>query len=769
MSALASIGLGLAKQFIGPAVSNVLDGSRLQGGYNGPAISRYLQYWANFLSCAPNSMAYTQSLGGFDLLGDNYQPMRMSGDQLITRFNQFDWSRVDGDQAASDRVWRWLQGRMRWNGIDMAVPLQEGASGVPVPGTTKEQLEWYRLVEMQCSSVPLASVIRDYWRGRVRNPDAPQVTDAELKYNISRAQFRRKADRDRVMNPFYPWSPSDALKLRWLGVIDNEEYTSLLNAGGIVRSRDATIFDAVSRRTPEPDGLLRWAMRGIWNDDLAGRYGLDDGFESSPVANFFAKAGGVGVDQPPLPGQPEGNANWAALTYRAQRPLPGFEPALQMQYRLRPSANDPAMSVVPGVATWGDANTRDMLRLEGFSETIINSLMGLADQPINIRIINEVLLEAVKHPNVAADAQAAFGDGVDWVKGAFLDHGFSDRTAQLAGDAIRAKADDQVHAEKLESQRELRKARRDVFLKRYAVGTINLADLRDAVAEDQFDRVMVAQAAGVIDLESDLAVTESHLAAIKEGYLSGKLSLDQVSAQMTALNLTDARKINYIQEWTWKRGDNQRMLSTGEILAAVKRGIMTPAVALTRLVNLGWTQPDALVEIAQVEQELAQASAHATSAAQAKAIAARLKAEREEASAARAAALASKRAATSAAKLASETADAPHEIAAAQASYDAAALLDRDAYTKAIGKGDADKAQAEIDKAIAAYQKLLKEQLALARESPEIAHEIPRPAEVPIPQTGEGQGVSAATANASSPASGPANASGGAGAPPGPG
>jgi hypothetical protein len=763
MSALASIGLGLANQFIGPAVSNALDGASLQANYNSPAITRYLQYWANYLSCSPNTTAYTRDLAGFNALGDNYQPMRMSGDQLITRFNQFDWSRVDGDQAASDRVWRWLQGRMKWNGIDMAVPLQQGANGVPTQGTTREQLEWYRLVEMQCSSVPLKDVIRDYWRGRIANPEANGVNDAELKYNISRAQFRRKADRDRVMNPFYPWSPSDAMKLRWLGVIDNEEFNSIVNAGGIVRSRDAALFDAVSRPVPAPAELFRWSMRGIWNDDLARRYDLDAGFDASPVANFFAKGYGAGIGFPALPGQPEGNANWAALSYRAQRPLPGFEPALQMQYRLRPDPANPANAVAPGFSPWTPANTADMLRLEGFTEPIVERLMGLADQPINIRIINEILTEAVKHPDVAADAQAAFGAGVDWVKGSFLDHGFSDRVAQLAGDAIRAKADDQVNAEKIEEQRAIRKSGRDQLLKAYEIGLVTADAVRQGIIGDQFDADMATAAIGQIDYGIEMELRTSHLEAIKSGYLSGKLSVDQVSAQMMALGLTDARKITYIQEWTWNRGDNQRMLSTGEILTAVKKGLLTPPLALQRLINLGWTQPDALIEIAQVEQELQEAAAHQQSAEASKAIAARMKAERDAATAARSAEKKATLATKLAAKAAAESAAAPHEIEEQLASYDASALLDRSAYEKAVDKGDANKAQAEIDKAIASYAKLLQEQLKLAAESPEIAHEIPKTEPITIPETPEGQGVSQATANAASSTSGPANQGGGAG------
>lgn len=777
-----------AQAVVGPVLTQSYSALRTDYlNFNDVAVARALQYRLNRRSTILDP-AHPLLFG----------PVRLSMPQLLTLFSQMPWHRYDNDPAARFGLWKELEDELRWLGIRLDLPNNADAFDPSVN-------DWTRLIEFSAQAVPLGQAIANFRRGF--------ISEGEFHFNVQRAGYRRQGDRDQLLNPTVAWSASDAIRLFAAGFIDADTKGRLVSASGVVRDEDAEILSKLSRGIdqstvigmlqkglideqaanqylalggvindearsavlrsrfdiPSATELQQWSMRGIWDEAIARTYGLDEGYDDSPVAKYFTKVNAANGDPVRLPGQPDGLADWAALTYRAQRPLPGFETALQMQYRLRPSSVNPEDSVIPGVATWLPENTADMLRLQGFTEPIIKQLMGLADQPINIRIINEILTEAVKHVDVAADAQAAYGDGVDWVKGSFLDHGFSDRVAQLAGDAIRAKADDQVHAEKIAEQKRLRSEFRDLTLKRYAGGFIAANAVVALIVGEQFDVDMATQAMATIDAATELALAESHLAAVKEGFLAGKLSLDQVGAQLQALGISDFMVTHYVQEWTWKRGDNPRVLSTEQILNAVKRGMMTPQIALVRLTNLGWTQPDALIEIAQVEQELQAAAAHQQSAAAAKAAAAQLKQQRAEASAARAAEKLSRQESAAAAKLGKQTEAAPSTITEQLAAYDAAALLDRDAYNKAIKAGDANKAQAEIDKAIAAYAKLINEQLSLASESPEIAREIPRPVQISIPETPPGQGVSEATTSASSPPGGSANESGGAGASSGPG
>ena len=59
----------------------------------------------------------------------------------------------------------------------------------------------------------------------------------------------------------------------------------------------------------------------------------------------------------------------------------------------------------------------------------------------------------------------------------------------------------------------------------------------------------------------------------------------------------------YATEWTWDRTEEQQQLATAEILSLVKAGQLTPALA-ARLDNLGWSDPDAVLLLAEVQHEL---------------------------------------------------------------------------------------------------------------------------------------------------------------------
>src|SRR5208282_3093123 len=107
-----------------------------------------------------------------------------------------------------------------------------------------------------------------------------------------------------------------------------------------------------------------------------------------------------------------------------------------------------------------------------------------------------------------------------------------------------------------------------------------------------------------------------------------------------------------------------------------------------------------------------------------KSISSTLRAQREAAAAQKAAAAEQAKAARAAKKASDLAAGLPIEADTAAQEYGASALLDLDAYNKAVAKGDTDKAQAEIDKAIAAYGKLLSKQLSLKQAVPVEAGEV---------------------------------------------
>jgi len=78
--------------------------------------------------------------------------------------------------------------------------------------------------------------------------------------------------------------------------------------------------------------------------------------------------------------------------------------------------------------------------------------------------------------------------------------------------------------------------------------------------------------------------------------LDGKISVAQVGAQLNAAGIAQWRWCNCAQ-WVWEKNESRRVLVTREILKLHKEGLIDSGTALVRLVNLGWTEPDAILEV----------------------------------------------------------------------------------------------------------------------------------------------------------------------------
>ena len=312
------------------------------------------------------------------------------------------------------------------------------------------------------------------------------------------------------------------------------------------------MLDWLNVQLPGSDQLAAWAQRSLWDQGIADRFGLDERFDVGSVATFFARAQGSGVSPGNLPDQPDGEADWQKLTQRAAAPVISVGQAFELQRRFRPAAGAGGDSVVAGVPAWTADNTADVMTMAGLSSKQQEWLAGLATEPINVRIIQTVLLEALKRPAIAAQAQAAFGAGVDWVAGAYLDHGLPAAVAGVAAAGIRAKAEDEANAELLESQKQLRAEHRAITLKRYAAGLLVTGDAVTQLTGDQYTAAMALEALADVDYEIGLTLLDSAVKSIREAYLAGQITIDQAAAQLTVLGVLEARRINYVQQWTWE-------------------------------------------------------------------------------------------------------------------------------------------------------------------------------------------------------------------------
>lgn len=706
------------------------------------------------------------------IVSNNFAPLRFNPAQIIQEYNQLPWhlnvdNGVFGLQAMNSLIYKMADHGIRLEKLN--VEDFTTASEQHVAGLYNSIAEsWRRLIDFSSAAPSVERVIHDYYR-KIVDPNAnEEVVTNELNYNLQRAQYRRDADRNQLMKPYFRWSAADVLRLSQASTASEEEIASLMKAAGFANQRDreflgvladpldvgqiiamflrGTINEAQTRirlaaagvinrekqdavlkfcyAPPDAAFLLQAGARGLWNADNVAKYGLDEGSDNPIVKYWFKALGQTGPDGSPLPGANSNPSDWLKMHWRGARPLVDIGMSREMLHRLRPIAEGDEDSVVPGAKAWTHDNMRDMLSMSGWTEPFINRFLGMAYEPINIRLINHILGPYSTHPEVQRAAEQAFGVGVDWVENAMLDHGFSPAYAKVASVGVHAQADDRDNAEMKEHEKSTEALKRRVMLERYRVGTVGFEEAVKEMTGKQFPARIAADQLTVVAAEYNLSIVETQIKALHESYMKGKLPIQEISAVMVDLGITNDRVAIYLKEWTWERTENQQMLSTGEILTTMRNGLMSADVALQRLINLGWNRADALVEIALVGLDLERAQAKVTAATANKLIADQRKAEVEHERQVKTEAAEAIKAAKELHKVQRETALASHEKLLAQSEYYARVHASNSAFAAATKKGDTEKQLAELVKQIADYEKYLLAQLNLLYKSPEVANVV---------------------------------------------
>lgn len=668
--------------------------------------------------------------------GPDRTPSRLGFAQLLQLFNQGPWGLADTDPDLRTSMWEQLRNDLRALGIDMR-RYEDMIAGAPFDLSGEFQADqWTRLINMSCSSAPLGAVIRDYYRSQGQ-PEADQaVSDYELRFNLSRAQYRRPEDRERLTNPYYDWSPDDITRLAWAGKLTNEAEANMRRAAGMTRTEDRAFRDLLEQRIPDPAGLLKWAARGLWNDNQVAAMSLDEGYADSPIARYFAKIGGIGQPVTGFADQPEGETDWAKLAYRDQRHLPTFGEAREMQIRLRPSTTDPTQSVQAGIAPWSAEQTQQLLYTHGIPEPIAKQMMGLVREPMPLHMLAVVLTPLLEHPTIRQIANQLYPNNEDWLKEALRDHGYDRKHVTLMAAAIRQEAEDKANAEMIALKKALRQQNRDARFEAYRLGIEDDATTRGKVTGPHYTEAMADDQMAVIELEISNRIYGVKMGAIKQAFMSGQKNTDQTKAAFDTVGIAEARRDQYIDEWTWERTTDQKQLTTGEIMAALKNGLINQGTAVQRMTNLGWNQPDALIEVQLIQRELATAQAKAAATVQAHAQQHAAQQTRAQRIAAAHAAADATKAAAKAAKISKEQLLATHEKLMAESTYYAKVHMDNSAYAAADKAGDEEKKAAELLKEQTAYQEWLLKQLELITEGQGVANEIGpvQTAQAPGPQ-----------------------------------
>lgn len=506
----------------------------------------------------------------------------------------------------------------------------------------------------------VGQVLEAYYLGIL----TPEQADEYLK----QLGYLRDAERNLMLRLTRPLSSGGAISLLWRGQLTDGEWRAAMRANGVVDFRQQDLMQQEARPLPTLGDALRLSLRQTIDDDFARQFGLDENIPA--VYTGWAQAQGYNYGTPTNVADQAGNllAPLQLWYWRAGRQLPSPGEARDFLFRLDPGGVEEinrlrqaaGQNADEALRPFSEDDYRAILRANGYPEPYISWTIATAYQLPSIRRLQ----------------QGLYYRTIDrtYVENIYLQQGYRPSDAVIAARTDEAVVDDRRNQLARQVANRYTRTAIDGHLKTYSLGNITLEDARHAlesigvsagmatallqqakqlapalqeykivtrtIEQTLADTESLYEIGAISDAEASarigqlglsaetrktilnrislkvrLSVARAGVAAVRTDFRSGVLSSADAVTKLMGFGITPQRAATYTQEWALQLSDVRRRLTTGQILQMVKDGLLTADLADVRLRNLGWSQPDALLLLADVEHKVAATAAKAQQAA----------------------------------------------------------------------------------------------------------------------------------------------------------
>lgn len=97
------------------------------------------------------------------------------------------------------------------------------------------------------------------------------------------------------------------------------------------------------------------------------------------------------------------------------------------------------------------------------------------------------------------------------------------------------------------------------------------------------------------DLKRERALMEAAISPVKSSYIAHHITESEASNDLDKLGVSSTQRDFMLSLWAVERFAHRKSLTEAQIVKANEKGLFTDQVALTRLVNLGYTEEDAKI------------------------------------------------------------------------------------------------------------------------------------------------------------------------------
>lgn len=421
--------------------------------------------------------------------------------------------------------------------------------------------------------------------------------------------------------PAYEAVPSvaETLNLYNRRFIDDKSLDDLLHRNGFADQNNRELIKNLRFAIPSISDLITMQVRETFDPKLANALGLYDESPSSIIPYFEAQGLNWTVTKPdrvtPLVGSVDGNPRpltWPDMYWAMHwRPF-SPEQVFRMWHLLRPERIERYKGRGLRVEPTDLEFVRQWLRIQDYPPRVRDYLAAIAFTPLRLIDIRSALQTGVAADAWARDNNlpAPIGEAArqdfsrKWAIQQYLDRGVHPADAEVQADL----AIEQLRRRRLSAVTNLERSSLGRFLantiNEYKTGILNRAGAEEILKTATLPEPAIRLVLDNADNEVSSGIVKETLKLIRRRYLDGVSTAADVRTELNRVGISAERGTQYINLWTAQRTQRSRTITTAKIQEWARDGLLPFDEARRRLENLGWSQPDTLLHLAEIQLDI---------------------------------------------------------------------------------------------------------------------------------------------------------------------
>lgn len=347
---------------------------------------------------------------------------------------------------------------------------------------------------------------------------------------------------------------AEILGLWMRGQIDEPHLSLELRNLGVIDAKDRERYKSLTAYVPSPNEVVNIMAGNRNDDDAAAANGFDHNFDDrySGELKDYLTSRGVSEKQ-------------ARMLWREHWGMPSNGELIEMLFRLRPGADNPAGSVT-------EDDIRSALQNNGLAPEWIERTIAVARPRITLRELRNLVVHA------AWDEEK--------LTSAFMNMGYTEEQSKdLAKGYYGSFIKGRLAEMGVPSEAEITKLYREDSATRDKATEILKMYGHDDDAVDQ-----------ILDIQDEILVSQmraQNVKAVRSRYMKGEYRDDEAISALIAAGLTADRAEKRVGYWHAERELDFKLPSTQQLCGMYSDGFIDLSTYMRRMTNLGYSETDA--------------------------------------------------------------------------------------------------------------------------------------------------------------------------------